>query len=418
MMQSKLALALGVALICLSAAPAVAQEVDDKDKRIRELEERLDALELELLQVQIMTDDVEEDDGPLEEKRFTGAARSLQAMNPEISFSGDVVAQYLVSPEGKEYHGDDRSGFFFREFGVHFQSNLDPFSMTKIAFALSPEGVALEEAYMTWAPLFEGFSLSAGHFRQQLGVVNRWHPDGLDQANHPLMITVPFGEEGLAQTGLSAHIRLPPLWSHSLELVLEVTNSSNEEVLSGEFFSIPSTLVHLNNYWDLAPSTYLELGLTGLYGANSGRGVPDGAGGLKDEGFRMTAMGGADLTLNWEPINQGKYRGVTWRTEFLYVRKELIGNELIDWFGGYSYIETKAGASWILGVRGDLVQPFEVKNGGELEWQAVPYVTWWQSEFVRLRLEYRYHQPHLGDPDHLAMLQITFAAGPHKHERY
>ncbi len=411
------ALRLLAALLILTIFAAPAAACDDKDNKIRELEERLDALELEFLQVQAMTDDVTEDEGPLEEKRFTGAARSLQALNPEISFSGDVVAQYLFGPNGKEYHGDERSGFLFREFGMHLQSNLDPFSMTKIAFAFTEDAFSLEEAYLTWSPLLEGFSLSAGLFRQQLGVVNRWHPDALDQSDHPLMITVPFGDIGLAQTGLAAHFRVPPLWAHSLEVYLEVTNSSNAEALSGEFFSIPSTLLHVTNYWDLSPITYLELGLTGLYGANHARGAPDAEGGLRDEGFRMTAVGGADLTLFWEPVNRAKYRHFVWRTEFLYVRKELV-DERMDWFGGYSYMEVKVDQPWILGVRGDLVQPFEVKNANEFEWQVVPYVTWWQSEFVRLRLEYRYHQPHIGDPDHKVLLQLTFAAGPHKHERY
>jgi hypothetical protein len=408
--------AVALLTLILTAAPAAAQ--DEKDRRINELEERLDAMELELMRVQAMTDIVEEDDGPLEEKRFSGAARSLQVLNPEISFSGDFVAQYLVGPNGKEYLGDERSGFMFREFGVHFQSNLDPFSMTKIAFAFTESEVALEEAFMTWSPLLEGFSLTVGNFRQQLGVVNRWHPDALDQSDHPLMLSVPFGEAGLVQTGLSAHLRLPPLWTHSLELVIEVTNSSNENVLSGEFFSIPSTLAHVTNYWDLSPSTYLELGLTGLFGANNGRGVPDAAGGLVDERFSMTAMGGADLTLSWEPVNQAKYRGFTWRSEFLYIRKELPGEDRIDWFGGYSYMEVKVAQPLMLGIRGDLVQPFEVKNADEFEWQVVPYVTWWQSEFVRLRLEYRYHQPWIGEMDHKVLLQLSFAAGPHKHERY
>jgi len=413
-----IALRIAAALLTLIAFTVPAAAEDDKDNRIRELEERLDSMELELLRVQTMTDDVLEDEGPLEEKRFTGAARSLQALNPEISFSGDVVAQGILGPDFTEYNGEERSGFLFREFGVHLQSNLDPFSMTKIALAFTEKAFTLEEAFMTWSPLVEGLSLSAGLFRQQLGVVNRWHPDALDQSDHPLMVTVPFGAAGLAQTGLAAHMRLPPLWAHSLEAFLEVTNSSNEAALSGDFFSIPSTLLHVTNYWDLSPSTYLELGLTGLFGANHRRGAPDGAGGLVDEAFGMTAVGGADLTLFWEPVNKAKYRHFVWRTEFLYVRKELVDDERIDWFGGYSYMEVKVDQPWILGVRGDLVQPFEVHNSGELEWQVVPYVTWWQSEFVRLRAEYRYHQPHLGDPDHKVLLQLTFAAGPHKHERY
>ena len=46
------------------------------------------------------------------------------------------------------------------------------------------------------------FAPDAGDLRQQLGVVNRWHTPGLDQSAFPPMLTVPFGPEGLNQTGL------------------------------------------------------------------------------------------------------------------------------------------------------------------------------------------------------------------------
>ena len=56
-------------------------------------------------------------------------------------------------------------------------------------------------------------------------------------------------------------------------------------------------------------------------------------------------------------------------------------------------------------------------------WQVAPYVTWSISPFVHLRLEYNHRDGYNipGDHDHrvdIFTLQLVFAAGPHKHERY
>jgi hypothetical protein len=62
---------------------------------------------------------------------------------------------------------------------------------------------------------------------------------------------------------------------------------------------------------------------------------------------------------------------------------------------------------------------------------VVPYITFWQSEFVYVRLEYSHGEeiPYF-EPDgtlygtlarrvdNRVLLQIDFAAGPHKHEKY
>jgi hypothetical protein len=47
----------------------------------------------------------------------------------------------------------------------------------------------------------------------------------------------------------------------------------------------------------------------------------------------------------------------------------------------------------------------------------------WQSEFVRLRLQYQHASrdfawAHGPDDDDRVSLQVTFAGGPHKHEAY
>jgi hypothetical protein len=67
----------------------------------------------------------------------------------------------------------------------------------------------------------------------------------------------------------------------------------------------------------------------------------------------------------------------------------------------------------------DIIRPFAASSPTAHVWQVAPYVTWWQSEFVRFRLEYNHVNGHgLRAPAHVVLLQVVFAAGPHKHARY
>lgn len=353
-------------------------------------------------------------------RTFQGGERALQALNPELSVTGDIGAWFLRQ-DGANRSDSGRSGFFLRGLGVHLQSNLDPFSLFKAAVHLSPEGAELEEAYVTWTNLLPRTNLTVGRFRQQLGVVNRWHKHALDFFDFPLMLLEPFGPEGLNQTGMSLDVLLPSLWAHEQTVTLQVTNGSNGQAFSGDFFSIPTTLLRLRSYWDLDRGTYLDLGLTGVFGFNHGEGMPPteaAATPLVDEARRWTAFGGADLTLAWEPPNRSHYAGLTWRTEFLYGYKQVPGDLHIAWMGGYTALDAKIGQGWFVGARGELAQPFTLDNAGHYLWQAAPYVSWWPSEFVRLHLEYNAVDGDLRALEHRLILQVVFAAGPHKHERY
>ena len=69
------------------------------------------------------------------------------------------------------------------------------------------------------------------------------------------------------------------------------------------------------------------------------------------------------------------------------------------------------------GVRYDRAE--DPLSPNEYQWGVVPYLTWWQSEFVRLRAEYGYlENDTTGESDDQFTLQLTWAAGPHKHETY
>ena len=67
----------------------------------------------------------------------------------------------------------------------------------------------MAEAYVTWVNLFKRLNLTAGKFRQQFGVINRWHEHALDQTFFPLPIEMFMGEEGLNQIGISMNWLMP-----------------------------------------------------------------------------------------------------------------------------------------------------------------------------------------------------------------
>ncbi|MBW2699233.1 MAG: hypothetical protein JRF33_00305 [Deltaproteobacteria bacterium] len=433
-----------------ASLPAIAQEEPEKtekvqpekekrakDVELKALRDRIEKLETSLQAISEQREEEEleklrqsalseaataEEEKGLDEKTYIMASRSLQALNPEISVSGDFLAQLVIDDDSVFYRGaNDRSGMPLRAMGLTFQSTLDPFSFTKMALDLSPDGeLWLEELFITWTGVLPQLNITLGRFRQLLGVVNRWHEHDLDQTYYPLALDVLLGEGGLDQSGVSFQWLMPSLWADTNELVVQVTNGSNEALFAGDFFSVPSVLAHLKSYWDLNESTYLELGLSGLFGFGNRRGIEDEAapGRLLNEPWRKTYMGGADLTLYWQPLRRARYHSVTWRSEGFYVAKENpleAGNYEQGW-GAYSYLQYQLAETWFVGLRGDLAQA--VGDSDRMLWQVVPYVTVWQSEFVYLRLEVRHGEPDALGHDTRVLFQVNWAAGPHKHEKY
>ena len=438
--------------------PAFSQEEDtdgsqedvEADEDALELEKRLQTLEEELRQLkeqqaedelQRLIDKAEmlanappEAERP-EDRTFVAAGRSLQASNPEISVAGDFVAALVIDDAFRA--GEPLgTGLPIRALSMDIRAVLDPYSSTKIAIGILPdpeEPLALEELYITWFGRIPSLSLSVGRFRHQFGVVNRWHEHDLDQTMYPLAMRQVLGDEGLAGDGLSIKWFMPRLWAHANELSFDVVDGNNPTLFSGERFAVPAFLGRLKNYWDLSEATYLELGMSGGFGFNNplereetpAEAVDRGADPddplyepeLMDEGWGKTVVAGADLTLFWSPPKRAKYRSLTWRSELFYLQKQ---GELGDWargWGVYSYLQVQPGAGWFVGVRGDVARPIDPEFA-QTVWGVTPYVTFWQSEFVFLRLEYGFTQGLGIGPDHRVAFQISWAAGPHKHEKY
>jgi hypothetical protein len=372
-----------------------------------------------------------------DEGAFMGRQRSLQAMNPEISVNADVMAH--LDPNDR-----DADNFFWREFEISLQSALDPFSRAAVFISRhgsGPEivpfgedahghegeegedphgggGFDIEEGFVEWVSLPGGFGLKFGKFFQRLGTVNRWHAHALPFQSRSLTHMAIVGEEALAQTGVSA-TWLAPFGgggAGTYEATVEVTRSGNEQ-LFGEATSA-TVLSHINAFWQLSPSTDFELGGSWLKGH------------YKDE----TASFGrnvynAEMAFNWIPPARSRQTGLTVRGGYMVLdglaAHEEAGipegpddHEEAETAGGlWTTAEFRLSPSWLLGGRFDRVQnPTEPEV---TQWLASPTLTWWQSEFVRVRAEY----DHLsgiegGDGSGMFLLQVTFAMGPHKHATY
>ncbi|MGB2809058.1 MAG: hypothetical protein WBC22_15045 [Sedimentisphaerales bacterium] len=381
-----------------------------------------------------MAGEKEEEKTP-EETVFKFGGLSLQKLNPEISVSGDFVGHYRNQSGTRE-----RSDAEIRGLELNFQSYLDPFSRLKATTHISDDGVDLEEVYLTRFSMFKNTNLDLGRFRQQFGIVNRWHEDALDQVKYPLALRNIFGDGGLHQTGASVEWILPKWGKAHQGLTFQVTNTENERLFGGDTMGNPSLLFHYKNYRDLSRDTYLEFGLSGLFGWSDEWEVDRGGPALESEYDSLgTQVYGADLSVLWEPADKALYRNVEWRSEVYFLNRDILapddsGRDNLQAWGAYSYLQTKIARNLDIGVRCDYFQPdtkgYANVTGASMRplaytaddayrWQICPYITWWQSEFVKFRAEYDYADGRgMENPEHILWFQAIFAAGPHKHERY
>jgi len=85
-------------------------------------------------------------------------------------------------------------------------------------------------------------------------------------------------------------------------------------------------------------------------------------------------------------------------------------------FGTYLLADLRFAERWGTGLRWDYVKPINIIEGESNNEQSyAAYLTFYQSEFARFRLQYEYLDSPDGSTDHRGYLQGTFAIGTHKH---
>ena len=320
--------------------------------------------------------------------------RSTNLLNPDISATGDVR---LIARD----ENPPRDNAIAREFEFSFQSDLDPFSKTKIYMTFENEEVGIEEGYIYWSGLPGRIRADVGKFRQSIGDLNRWHLHALPETEYPLVYQRYLGEEGLSGIGVSLYTALPvSLAGGTHELTIQGTTSESEPLYDGG--RQPTLLGRLQNFWQLSRSSYAQLGFTATGGNNA------------DADLHSRLLG-ADFRFTYRPPQSGNRRDITFRAEGYRLHASEAG-DVTNRYGTFLDLQVRRSQRWVFGARYDWVE--SPRGARTTEWRITPAITWWQSEFVYLRLQGEHGRRDPDGTQNQLTLQAVWAVGPHKHETY
>jgi len=105
----------------------------------------------------------------------------------------------------------------------------------------------------------------------------------------------------------------------------------------------------------------------------------------------------------------------------------VLPRETVTDYGIYSQILYGFRKGWVVGLRGDYVAPtekarYEAILGGDLDrasrYRISPNLTWYPSEFSKLRLQYNYDDRNGIGQDHSIWLQFEFLLGAHAAHKF
>lgn len=347
----------------------------------------------------------------------TSGGANLSAFNPEIGVVADVVGTRSSSSADAE--GNDRISA--REVELVFGHAVDPYSRFDATIAFSDfEEPALEEAYLTHWGLPAKIKTRLGRFRPKIGKAAASHRDALDTIDEPLVVSRYFGAEGLSRTGAEFSGFLPLPWTavtHELTAGMMEGGVGEGGTLFGSARHRPSFYAHLKNFWDITDATNLEVGSTYLTGSSD-----------EDRRFEVHALGvDATLVHHVTPANK-----LQWQSEAYFQSRGEAFSATTDPgtgaeihtslphkpFGFYSLADYRVSPQFGVGGRFDYVEPAGIDPAlrarhGDTAWSG--YLTFYQSEFARWRLQFRNTQFAAGGDDNTIMLQGTFAIGVHTH---
>jgi hypothetical protein len=347
--------------------------------------------------------------------------RTLQGRwNPDIGVIADTLLS-LDSPKADE-EGADRLSV--RHLELVFGSAIDPYSRLDATLAISDfEEMEIEEAYMTRYELPMGLTARVGRFMPRIGKSIPLHLDSLDTVDEPMVIERYFGHHGYSKTGadVTRPIELPWAMTHQATFGVLEGGNGEEGTLFGEARRRPTVYGSLKNFLDIGDATGLEIGLSHLAGSRDG----DGA-------FEVNVLG-LDGTLIHRYADQ---RHVKLQAEAYHVNRSESSFEFEDpdtgviteqdlddarhLWGGYLLGDWRFHPQWATGVRFDDVQLIEsgedFANPQQTERGYTGYLTFYQSEFARWRLQYSHIDQTNADDDHRVFVQGTFAIGEHKHK--
>lgn len=368
-------------------------------------------------------------------------------------------------------HDPNQRGFSVQSLELNLVGNVDPYfrANANILFQIDRGGesfVEVEEAYMDTLALPGNLQIRGGQFLSEFGRLNPTHPHTWSFVDQSLVNARFLGADGLRNPGGRISWLLPtPFYS---ELFLSVQDSQGETAQSfrndhaagaylGRFHTVDRAksfvdMLFVPRYaasFDLTDSQTLLLGASGAFGPN--------ASGTDTR----TQIYGLDAFWKWKPANHhGGFPFVSWQTEAM-LRKYTAGafsnaaddtsgdgtigdvpgetdifgdglvhtapRETLTDYGLYSQVSYGFRQGWVAALRGDYVArsrqaAYESLYGDDPDrtarWRLAPNLTWYPSEFSKIRLQYNYDWRDFIGPDHSVWLQFEFLLGAHAAHKF
>ena len=280
---------------------------------------------------------------------------------------------------------------------MSFQAIVDPYARADFFLSASPEGLDVEEGFITFPTLPGGLLMKVGKLKAQFGKVNAMHSHVLPWVDEPLpMVNLLGGEEGLNDSGISvSKLILNPVMF--LEATGEVYNGDNDLFKSYKRSDL-AYVGRLRGYRDISESMNLDIGTSFAHGHNDAG--PDDT----------TQVYGVDATLRYRPLQEALYKKAMLRTELFWSRREQpLGDAHA--FGAYVSGEYQLTRRLFGGARYDFsdraFDPTLNDKSGSL------LLTYWPSEFSQVRGQYRYTRYAEGVSANEFLFQFLFSIGAH-----
>jgi hypothetical protein len=337
-------------------------------------------------------------------------------------------------------HDPSQNGFSLRNAELVLDGAVDPYfkGFGNIVLKLdnhNETSIELEEAYLMTMSLPASLQVKAGQFFAHFGRQNPQHPHQWAFVDQPLILNRAFGPDGLRNPGGQISWLAPtPFYT---EVSLGVLDGQGGTAFSfrnpGEDGTVhgratldrplrgPGHLLfvpRVASSFDLTDQQTLVAGVSAALGPND-----TGAG-------RRTEIYGLDLYWKWKSATaQAGFPFVSWQTEALYERYEAgagtnaaaalaLPAETLEDYGFYSQVLWGFKERWVAGLRGEYVtgnagayDAYDVFRGERT--RVSPNLTFYPSEFSKIRLQYNYDHGARFGTEHSIWLQLEFLLGAH-----
>jgi hypothetical protein len=326
---------------------------------------------------------------------------------PDISAIGSFAAVldgYDVaglSPREGPQGPSGKPTFLFQELELGLRGVIDPYFRADVFISFTPDGVSVEEAYLSTLELTGGLQLKAGKFFAPFGRLNGMHPHTWEFVDAPLARGRLLATETLGGPGVDLLWLTPLPWYAELQLAAQSTNP-----YGGGEARLTAT-AKLQQFFALSEPLTLGVGLSAAR-------RDEGAGAFRD-------LANLDLFLKFRPIDGRAYLAL--QAE-LYARRfrgnppAAIGADALfqgdgrDGTGGYAQLTWRQNTWLGYGVRYDRAPAAgDSAPGTEQRWGVVG--NWYPSEFSRLALQVAYDRHPANADGWEAILHLEFVMGAH-----